>query len=58
MSENNFNNNNKNDEINNIGIQFEYKYYNENESINVTYEDIDTCKYYLMKFLILEEEIL
>lgn len=43
MSENNFNNGNKNDEINNIGIQFEYKYYNENESINVTYEDIDTC---------------
>jgi hypothetical protein len=44
MSENNFNQK-KNEEISHTGVNLEYKYYDENESINVTYEDIDTCKH-------------
>jgi hypothetical protein len=46
MSENNFNN--KNEEIPHTGVNMEYKYYDENESVNVTYEDIDTCIHHLI----------
>lgn len=48
MSENKFNNNKK-EEIFPTVINSDYKYNEENESINVTYEDIDTCKLFSIK---------
>ena len=48
MSENNFDNN-KNDKISTSTLNIECKYYNENGSINVTYENVETCTFPLKK---------
>lgn len=45
MTESNINNNN-NEKISLSTVNLEYKNYDENESINVTYEDIETCNLY------------